>query len=125
MTRHIGENEARTVSARSGRAAGGRRAEVALILAAVALAIPAPGKAQLDTPADVARLQAMTPSCADHPDAPWVGRVVGSYDSVFDRTEMVSLVGCFRTKAECDGWKGRVSGWITGPLIRYDCTPRR
>lgn len=95
-----------------------------LALFAAADAAPATAQ-QLSTPADVARLQALTPACRDNPDAPWIGRVVGNYTGVFDRTMTISLIGCFETKAACDAWRARVSGPITGRLIQYGCTRRR
>tara|TARA_R110002020_G_scaffold15611_22_gene55784 strand:+ start:2259 stop:2573 length:315 start_codon:yes stop_codon:yes gene_type:complete len=74
---------------------------------------------------EITEIKKATPSCHAHPQAPWVGRVSGSVqDDMTDEIVPVSFVGCFDTQPVCEAWKEKTSGFITGPIIQYECTRR-
>lgn len=74
---------------------------------------------------EITEIQKATPSCKAHPQAQWVGRVSGSVeDDMTDDIIPVSFVGCFDTQAVCETWKEKTSGFITGPIIQYNCRQR-
>lgn len=95
---------------------------VALAAAVVLIAGTRPAPAQLD-PQLIAEIRANTPSCRDHPDAPWIGRLAGNYDDLLDRTRMISFVGCFPDRARCVAWLERSSGRMPEITV-YECRPR-
>ena len=102
----------------------GRRAlSFALVLALGIAGLAAPASAQL-SPADYARLQRETPSCNANPNAPWVGRVSGSYQDILDTIWPFSMVGCFNDLRTCERWRDWMSGYIYGPIIEYSCRRR-
>lgn len=98
----------------------------AIAVAAAILATPA-AQAQgvgVDNMADIEAIRQATPSCNEHPDAPWIGRVSGNTTDAFDNNIPVSFVGCFYDKATCERWKGRASNIITTTIIQYSCKRR-
>lgn len=96
----------------------------AAAVAATALMLPAaPAHATSAYYApDIARIQAVTPSCRANPGFAWEGRVSGIL--VGPPVSGTSFVGCFPTRADCERWRGPLSGYITGRLILNECRPR-
>ncbi|MDQ0315979.1 hypothetical protein [Amorphus orientalis] len=81
---------------------------------------------QATTLSEIAAIRKATPSCNANPGAPWVGRVSGSVENdIDDRIIPVSFVGCFQSQPECERWKEKTSGFITGPIIQYSCDARK
>ena len=69
------------------------------------------------------RVLAQTPQCRNNPNAPVVGRVAGAGTGQQGRG--LSFVGCFDTTAQCNQWRGAVSGIVRGRLIQNTCEARR
>lgn len=96
----------------------------AIVLPAVFLVAAPPAGAQIDTYGDVAAIRNNTPRCAEHPDAPWIGRVAGNTEGMLDQSLPVSFVGCFPDKESCERWKMEASRIITTTFTQYSCKPR-
>ncbi|MEW5423181.1 hypothetical protein [Amorphus sp. 3PC139-8] len=100
------------------------RMEMAGIAIAVAFGL-ASSVASANTLYEIDQIRKATPSCNANPNAQWVGRVSGSVeDDTTDQIIPVSFVGCFTSEAECNRWKEKTSGFITGPIIQYTCNRR-
>lgn len=98
---------------------------IAGVAIATALAlVPATLSAQILTPQRRQAIIDSAPSCSEHPDYPFIGRVSGGADDILDRKIPVSFVGCFPDFASCEKWKGATSGIITTTLIQFSCKPR-
>ena len=94
-------------------------------LAAATLAVTAVVPAYAVDPAvqfRVTRIRSATPSCADHPGAPVVGRISGFMGIPAGRS--VGFEGCFGTVSACDFWRWQVSGEIDGRIIYDRCEQR-
>ncbi|WP_108659434.1 hypothetical protein [Acuticoccus kandeliae] len=96
----------------------------AALLAAALLAPHGDAVAQgVETQFFIARVDAVTPRCRDHPDAPVVGRVSGIMGGSPARG--VSFTGCFASIAACENWRRPLSGHIDGRLIQNSCRYRQ
>lgn len=95
-------------------------AAIGLLLAALAPAGPAAAQSEITLLA--AQIRAQTPSCAQYPDAPVVGRVVGLAGARPTRT--LSFVGCFQSLEACESWRRPVSGVVTRRIIYDRCEAR-
>ncbi|MEM6846457.1 MAG: hypothetical protein AAF580_00075 [Pseudomonadota bacterium] len=102
---------------------------VVIVAAIVCTAFPmlpgtSPASAQgIETQFIRSRVLAQTPQCRNNPDAPVVGRVAGAGTGQQGRG--LSFVGCFNTTAQCNQWRGAVSGIVRGRLIQNTCEARR
>lgn len=99
-----------------------------LLMAVTALAFAAagtmPASAQYGSRMKIQQVFDSTPSCSEHPSAPWIGRVSGGTENLMGGTRTISFVGCFATQAKCERWKGQTSGIILTTIIQYSCKPR-
>lgn len=76
------------------------------------------------TPAEIAKVRDTAPNCREHPQNPWRGRVSGNGLGIRDQLVVLSFVGCFPSEAECERWKTRTGGAISGQIVQYSCAPR-
>ncbi|RAI00925.1 hypothetical protein DLJ53_17000 [Acuticoccus sediminis] len=95
----------------------------ACLVFAFGLAVTASTPAAADTAATwITPWRLATPRCADHPNAPVIGRIAGEVG--FDSHKSVSFVGCFPSFEACYAWKGPLSGRFGGRIIINRCDPR-
>lgn len=92
--------------------------------AALVLTNTEPGAAQFTNDDEIRAVRASTPPCETRPDAPWVGRVSGSVETLIDTRFPISFVGCFYEQGECERWKNRASGAIRGIIVQFNCSRR-
>ncbi|XWN30667.1 MAG: hypothetical protein ROR55_24885 [Devosia sp.] len=98
-------------------------AAAVLAMAGTLAAVPGDVAAQgVNTQFLISEIDARTPKCRDHPDAPVVGRVSGIIGGSPSRG--VSFQGCFDNMRACERWRGPVSGRISGRIIQNSCQAR-
>lgn len=93
----------------------------ATLIATGAIATPA-AAVDIGVQFRVNRIRNATPTCRANPDAPFVGRVSGFMGLPANRS--VGFEGCFDTAADCQFWRGRVSGAFDGRIIYNQCETR-
>lgn len=72
------------------------------------------------SPFTLARIQAETPACDAVNPGPWVGRVSGQM-LLMPGTKVVSLVGCFPTREQCNAWRRFALIAVSGRIIYNEC----